>query len=82
VTRHRQGQNHARLLLNLLLTSGRQYSRNPNSGRILKGHVSKGVLNIDLRRQPFETGKSLQYPPLPFGKALQIMPSISLKMKG
>jgi hypothetical protein len=40
------------------------------------------MLNIDLRRQPFETPKSLQYPPLLCGKPSPIMPSISLKMKG
>jgi hypothetical protein len=44
--------------------------------------VSKGLLNIDPRREPFETAKSLQYPPLLFGKPSAIVPSISQKMKG
>jgi hypothetical protein len=47
-----------------------------------RGSLSKGRLNIDLRRQRFETVKSLQYPPLLFGKPSPIMPSISLKMRG
>jgi hypothetical protein len=40
------------------------------------------VLKIDLRRQPFETTKPLEFLPWLFGKPSPIMPSISLKTKG
>jgi hypothetical protein len=60
----------------------RGHSGNPHSGSILTDYVSKGVLNIDLRRQPCEMAKPLESPQLLFGKPSRIALAISLKIKG
>jgi hypothetical protein len=58
-----------------------EFDQNPSWERILRGHVSKGVFNIDLRLQPFETADCQEIRALLLGKVWNIMPSISLKIE-